>query len=77
MELVEINLHDLRRRVPSEVQLEAMEWAREQASVWPYGIYHPNDLTVMYEKGYLRGYLQAAHDGVTEQNLPVPAPDLT
>jgi hypothetical protein len=55
-------LYDLREMVRSlvggkEIVAKANDWARKQASSWPYGTYSPNDLDTMYEAGYLRGYL--------------------
>jgi hypothetical protein len=53
------NLYDLRKKVPVAVSQTAQAFAREQADKWSYGIYSSNDFTIMFEKGYLEGYLDS------------------
>lgn len=55
----ELNLAALIDMVPKDVSEYAHAWARQEALTWPYGTYSPNDLVLMYEKGYLMGYVAA------------------
>lgn len=58
----EPNLHELRKRVPENIAKDAASWAIIEAHTWIYGTYHPNDLTTMFEKGYLAGYLKGVQN---------------
>lgn len=44
------------------VQTRASKFARVNAQEWPFGTYSPNDLVLMFEKGYLAGHYEATHN---------------
>jgi hypothetical protein len=66
----EENTFELRKLAGPEVAKQAEVWAYNQAGIWPYGIYHPNDLTGMFEKGYLKGWLAAQAVQDTSEKKP-------
>lgn len=62
------NLFELRQGLSLDVKLAAEKYAYSKAREWPYGTYSPNDLTTMYEHGYLTGYIEAMKAGMNGES---------
>lgn len=52
-------LCDLQERVPPETVDKSKEFAKKEAGRWHTDVYHPSEIELFVEKGFLAGYAYA------------------